>query len=72
MWRLPAVLEWKEFQTEAEDHMQRAAQGIIGFLAMCVLTVCAALTDYWTCPGSVDTWVMPPGAADATGARRPD
>jgi len=25
----------------------------------------------WTCPGSVDTWVMPPGAADATGARRP-
>ena len=25
----------------------------------------------WTCPGFVDTWVMPPGAADATGARRP-
>jgi hypothetical protein len=26
---------------------------------------------FWTCPGLVDTWVMPLGAADATGARRP-
>jgi hypothetical protein len=32
---------------------------------------CVTVDISWTCPGLMDTWVMPLGAADATDVRRP-